>query len=133
MDSGTNTSTSCSDTGKDRHRFLNYNISIAEGSTIRGIEIRLDAKVDSTIGTPKICVAVSKDNALTWTSWKGSIPLTTDEAAYILGGPADLWGVTWLPANLANGIFQVRVADISSNSITDFSLDWIAVNITYSP
>ncbi len=133
MDSGTNTSTSCSDTGKDRHRFLNYNISIAEGSTIRGIEIRLDAKVDSTIGTPKICVAVSKDNALTWTSWKGSTPLTTDEAAYILGGPADLWGVTWLPANLANGIFQVRVADISSNSITDFSLDWIAVNITYSP
>ena len=54
--SGTNTSTSCTSTTKDRHRFYNYGFSIPGGASIPGIEVRLNARVDSTSGAPKMCV-----------------------------------------------------------------------------
>src|ERR1700756_5747982 len=36
-DSGTSTNAICSNTGKDRHRFYNYNISVPAGSRVAGI------------------------------------------------------------------------------------------------
>jgi hypothetical protein len=98
---------------------------------VQGIEVRLDAKADSTIGTPKMCVGVSWDNGTTWSSWKSTSTLTTEEASYILGSPTDGWGHVWTPAELTN--LQVRVANVASDSTRDFSLDWIAVNVTYNP
>ncbi len=131
-DSGTTTSTSCTDAGKDRHRFYNYGISIPGDAAVQGIEVRLDARADSTAGAPRVCVSISKDNGSTWSAWKNSAALTTTQASYVVGSPSDLWGLTWTSANLANGSFQVRVADVASDTTRDFSLDWIAVNVTYA-
>ncbi|MBI5840292.1 MAG: S8 family serine peptidase [Chloroflexi bacterium] len=132
MDSGTTTSTSCGNSGKDRHKYSNYNISIPADAVIQGIEIRLDAKADSTVGTPTMCAAVTWNSGSSWSSWKNTSTLTTAEATYVLGGSADTWGHTWTTTELSNTGFQVRILNAASDISRDFSLDWITVNVTYS-
>ncbi|MEK7324354.1 MAG: hypothetical protein AAB217_03745, partial [Chloroflexota bacterium] len=129
--SGSNTNTSCTNNGKDKHRFYDYNISIPGGSTIVGIEVRLDARVDSTSGAPKICVQLSWNGGTSWTTAKQTSTLTTTEATHILGSAADTWGRTWTTTELSNTNFRVRVIDVSSSTARDFSLDWVAVRVTY--
>ncbi len=129
--SGSNTNSSCTNTGKDRHNFYNYNVSVPTGATIKGIEVRLDAKADSTTGAPKICVQLSWDGGTTWTTAKNTTTLTTAEATYTLGGAADTWGRTWTVANLSNTSFRVRVINVATNAQRDFSLDWVSVQVTY--
>jgi PKD repeat protein len=51
--------TSCTGSGKDKHLFYNYAFSIPAVAMINGIEVRLDAKVDSTLASPKLCVQLS--------------------------------------------------------------------------
>ena len=59
LDTNSGTSTSCASTDKDRHEFYDYNFTIAAGSTIDGVEVRLDAKVNGTTGGPEMCVELS--------------------------------------------------------------------------
>jgi hypothetical protein len=129
--SGTNTNTSCTNNRKDKHLFYNYNVNVPAGSTILGIEVRLDAKVDSTSGAPKICVQLSWNGGTSWTTAKQTSTLTTAEATYILGGAADTWGRAWGVADFSNTNFRVRVIDVASSTARDFSLDWVAVRVTY--
>jgi hypothetical protein len=129
--SGNGTSTSCTSSQKDAHVFSNYNFNLPVSAAIQGIQVRLDARVDSTAGAPVICVLLSWDGGTTWTAAKSTITLGTTEVTYILGGPADLWGQTWNATRFSNTSFRVRVVDVSSNTARDFSLDWVAVNITY--
>jgi hypothetical protein len=132
MDSGTDPALDCADSGKDKHRFLDYNFPIPDGALVQGIQVRLDAKADSVDGTPKLCVSLSWDAGLTWSPWKISPTLTDFEKSYLLGGNSDTWGYIWTSAELSNTNFQVRVANIATDNERDFSLDWIAVNTTYS-
>ena len=60
--------------------------------------------------------------------------LTTAEATYLLGSAADTWGRTWTTTQLSNTNFRLRVTNVASGSSAnsrDFSLDWVAVRITY--
>jgi hypothetical protein len=129
--SGTNNSTSCTATTKDKHRFYNYGISVPGGATIRGIEVRLNAKVDATGGSPRFCVQLSWDGGVTWTATKSTATLSTTELTYILGSAADTWGRTWSVGELGNASFRVRITDVASNTSRDFSLDWVAVRVSY--
>lgn len=131
-DSGNNTGTSCTGNDKDKHRYYNYGFSLPSGATIDGIEVRLDARVDSTTGNPKMCVQLSWDGGLSWTAAQSTNNLTTSEASYILGSPTDTWGRTWSDANLSNSNFRLRVINVVSNTSRDFSLDWAAVKIYYN-
>jgi hypothetical protein len=130
--SGTSTGTNCYDTGKDRHKFYNFNASLPPIASVQGIQVRLDAKADSTAGSPKMCISLSWDNGSTWTEWFPTSTLTTGEATYVLGGPTDIWGHSWLNKEITNANFQLRVEDNSSDNTRDFSLDWVAVKIFYS-
>lgn len=131
--SGSDTSTNCTGVGKDRHRYYNYGFSLpASGATIDGIEVRLDAKVDSTTGSPKLCVELSWDGGTSWTTAQSTSTLTTGEVTYALGGAADTWGRTWSTANFSNTNFRLRVSNVASDTARDFSLDWAAVNVHYS-
>src|SRR5207247_2141049 len=78
--SGSGTSTSCTSSQKDRHRFYNYGFSVATGATIKGLEVRLDARADSTSGSPKMCVQLSGDGGATWTAAKSTETLGTSVA-----------------------------------------------------
>ena len=129
--SGSGTNTSCTHAQKDKHRFYNFGFDIPPASVIQGIEVRLDAKADSTSGAPKICVQLSWDGGASWTTTKSTPTLTTSNTTYVLGGPADNWGLAWTLSNLSNANFRVRVIDVSSSTSRDFSLDWVAVRVSY--
>jgi beta-lactamase superfamily II metal-dependent hydrolase len=128
-DSGTNTSTSCTDAGKDKHDFYGYGFSLPAGATVDGLEIQLQAKVDSTSASPKMCVQLSSDGGVTWTTAKSTSVLSTTEKTYLLGGLADLWGRAWQPGELAN--LRIRVINIASSAARDFSLDWLSIRAMY--
>lgn len=131
--SGTGTSTSCTNIRKDRHLYYNYNISLPGTATVTGIAVQLDARADSTTGAPKLCVEISWNGGTTWTAVKQTTTLTTSEATYILGGSTDTWGRLWATGELTNANFRIRITDVASNTSRDFSLDYIAVNIYYQP
>jgi len=130
--SGTNTNTGCTNTGKDKHLYFNYNVSLPAGATIKGIEVRLDAKVSSTANAPKMCVQLSWNGGTSWTAAKSTPTLTTTTATYILGAAADIWGHTpWTLAQFANSAFRVRIANVASSTARTFSLDGVAIRVTY--
>lgn len=130
-DSGSGTATTCTSTQKDRQRFYNYTLGVPSGATINGIEVRLDAKVDNTSGAPKMCVELSWDGGVTWTTAKTTATLTKSEVTYTLGNSSDTWGRTWTDTQLNNTNFRLRIINIASNTSRDFSLDWVAVNVHY--
>ena len=129
--SGSGTSTSCTDKKKDNHVLYNYGISVPAGTTVQGIEVQLDAKVDSTSGSPKICVQLSWNGGSSWTTAKTTGTLTTGEQTFTLGGPTDTWGHAWTTSQLSNTNFRVRIIDVASDTSRDFSLDRISVRVTY--
>jgi glycosidase len=128
-DSGTTTSTSCTDAGKDRHLYYNYGFTFPGTVAIKGVEVRLDARADSTSSTPKLCVQLSWNGGTSWTTAKSTATLTTSEATYILGGATDTWGRTWNTGEFSNANFRVRVIMVSSSTSRDFSLDWVTVKV----
>ncbi len=130
--SGSGTGTNCTGSDKDKHRFYDYGINVPSGTTVNGIQVQINAKVDSTTGSPFICVQLSWDGGTTWTSAKSTSNLTTSNAAYTLGTSADNWGHTWSSSELADTNFRVRVIDVSSNTSRDFSLDYVGVKTYYT-
>ena len=129
-DSGSNTTASCTDSGKDRHTFSTYDFSaVPADASIVGLEVRLDMLVDSTSGSPNSCIELSWDGGTTWTSPQATNTLTTTEASYTLGGSANTWGHTWTVSELS--AFRVRITNSSTSSKTDFSLDWLPVKVYY--
>lgn len=131
--SGTNTNTACTNTGKDKHRFSNYGFSIPSGATITGIEVRLSARVDATTGAPKICAELSWNGGTSWTAAKSTGTLTTAEGAYTVGGAADTWGRTWGSGDFSDATFILRLTNVAGSTARDFSLDRVAVQVRYQP
>lgn len=131
--SGTNTSTSCTATQKDRHVLSNFGFSIPAGSTIQGIEVKLNSRVDSTSGSPRFCVQFSWNGGSSWTTAVTSATLSTAETMYILGGVTNTWGRTWTNTDFDNANFRVRLTMVASNTSRDFSLDWVGVQVRYTP
>ncbi len=136
--SGTNTNTGCTNSGKDRHNFYNYGISVPSGDNVIGIEVRLDAWIDSTSGatTRKMCVELSWDGGAHWTTTGTAYQtsnLTTSQATYTLGSSSDTWGHTWTPSQLSDANFRVRITDVANSTSRTFYLDWAAVKVYYTP
>ncbi len=129
--SGSSSSSSCTSSSKDKHRFSNYGFTFPTGVGIRGIEVRLDAKVDSTSSSPKMCVQLSWDGGTTWTSAKSTPTLSTSTKTFTLGGATDTWGRSWTTGNFTDANVRVRVINVSSSSSRDFSLDWVAVRVHF--
>jgi hypothetical protein len=132
VNSGKNTSSDCTNSGKDKHQFYDYPFSLPAGAAITGIEVRLDALADSTAGSPQMCVQLSWDGG---TSWTPSLQLTpvlgTTEVTYLLGGSGDTWGRSWSAAEFNDGAFQVRITNVATATARDFYLDWVAVKVYY--
>jgi hypothetical protein len=110
---------------------ITYAFAFPAGVTTRGIEVRLDAKADSTSSSPKMCVQVSWDGGTTWTSAKSTPTLGPSMGTFTLGSATDTWGRSWTTDNFADASFRVRVINVSSSSSRDFSLDWVAVRVHY--
>lgn len=128
--SGTSNNNSCTNAAKDKHQFSNYGIAVP-GGTVTGIEVSLNALADSTSNSPKICVQLSWDGGTTWTAPQSTPRLSTTSTTYILGSSTDTWGRTWAPAELADASFRLRVIDVANSTSRTFSLDGIAVQVSY--
>ncbi len=131
INSGTNTNTSCTDTGKDKHIFRDFGINIPAGISIHGIEVQLTSRADSASGSPKMCVDLSWNGGTDWTAAKSTPTLQTSLSALLLGSAADTWGRTWSDANFTNASFRVRVTNVASSTARDFYLDGISVRVSY--
>jgi len=131
--SGTGSSSSCTSNSKDKHHFYDYNFNLPPTAVVQGIQVRLDARVDSTGGSPKICVQISWNGGTSWVTAKQTSTLSATETTYTLGSISDLWGRAWTVGDFSNANFRIRVIDVASNTNRDFSLDYIAVNVTYQP
>ncbi len=129
VDSGTVGSAVCTDPVRDNHDFFNYGFTVPSGSSINGIEVRLDALVDLVKNSAALCVQLSADGGTTWTAAKLTPGLTASEATYILGGPTDTWGRSWTSADLSDANFRVRVTTTANATVRDFYLDWAAVKV----
>jgi hypothetical protein len=76
-------------------------------------------------------VQLSWNGGVNWTAAKSTATLGTSELTYMLGSSTDTWGRTWTSGNFSNTNLRVRVIDVATSTARDFSLDWVAVRVTY--
>ena len=132
--SGNNSSTNCTDTGKDRHDFWDFGVQsdIPLAATIEGIEIRLDAWARYGSGDdPGMCVQLSWDGGNSWTSSR-DFDVGGSQATFIVGDEIDTWGRTWTREEFTDSNFRVRVTNVSNDGGNDFRLDYVAAEAHYS-
>ncbi len=131
---GTNTTISCTDAGKDRHRFWDFGLGVpAVVASVGGIQVRADLGLNNNAGTSQLCVELSSDSGSTWTAAKSVAVSSVAVTTYTLGTAADTWGRTWLGSDFSNTNFRVRLIDVSDRTTKDFKLDYLAVQVTYTP
>ncbi len=136
MNSGSGTSSTCTAAGKDKHVFSAFSLGVPGAVTsIDGIEVRIDERIDLLpVGsTNRVCIQLSWNNGATWTAAKLVNLTATAETTYAFGANNDLWGRAWAAGDFSNASFKVRVSDVSNNNARDFYLDYVAVQVTYTP
>ncbi len=80
-----------------------------------------------------ICVELSWDGGSSWTSAKTTPALGSSETTYLLGGATDTWGRTWGQSEFDDSKLVVRLSNTSLAGAKNFTLDYVAVNVTYTP
>jgi hypothetical protein len=131
---GTSGSTSCADAGKDRHRFWDFNLGIPSTvSSIDGITVRVDSGMNNNGGTNNLCVELSWNGGASWTAAKSFDMAVSALTTYTLGGASDTWGRTWTGPNFSNANFRVRITDATSQPNKTYLLEYLAVQVTYTP
>lgn len=127
-------STVCTNAANDRHRFRDFSLGLPGSVTaVNGIQVRADAGMNNNGGTSRLCVELSWDGGTTWTAAKVFTLAGAAEATYLYGGAADTWGRAWTAGELTNANFRVRLIDATSHPTKDYLLDYVAVNVTYTP
>jgi hypothetical protein len=133
-----------SSTNSQTQAWGNFNVSLPGGSTIKGIEVALEASRSTGSGTPTGCqlsVDLSWDNGTTYTAGVGGDQLTpmltaTDPAApyHVLGSATDLWNRTsWSATQLNSTNFRVRVTNILPASCTATNrIDLLRIRVHYT-
>ena len=132
--SGTSTTISCTNTGKDRHRYWDFGLGVpASILSVGGIQVRTDVGLNAFTGTNQVCIQLSWDAGTTWTTSKSVALTSATITTYTLGATNDNWGHTWASSELSNANFRVRVIDVSSVTTRTFLLEYLAVQVTYTP
>jgi hypothetical protein len=132
--SGTSTTVSCSNAGKDRHRFWDFGLGVpASVYAVGGIQVRLDEGMAAIGGTIQVCVELSWNGGMTWTAAKSVSITTATTTTYNLGATNDTWGRTWAGSDFSNANFRVRITDVASTTNKTFRLEYLAAQVTYTP
>ena len=95
--------------------------------------MRLDWWLDDIGGTNSMDLELTWDGGTSWTAAKTDGQETTTEHTAILGASADSWGRTWSLAELDDGNFRVRLTSNAACGSRDFFLDWVPVQVYYTP
>lgn len=111
----------------------NYGFAIPAGATINGITMVINRQVASTSNMTDNSVKIVKGGTITGTNLASgsSWPNSFGTATY--GGPANLWGTTWTPADINASNFGVAIAGTStSGSTRQVDVDYIRITVTYT-
>ena len=84
-------------------------------------------------GTSTLCAQLSWDGGTTWTTIKSQVMTLAGETSYSFGATNDTWGRAWTLTELNTTNFRVRIIDASTVTTRDYSLDYLAVSVTYAP
>jgi hypothetical protein len=128
--SGTGSSQSCTSTLRDKENISGFSQGVPDAASVTGIAVQVRGLVNASNRSPRFCVLLSKDGGATWTAGKTTTTLTTTLTTYTLGSSADTWGLTWTGADLGSN-FRVRIVDLANATSRTFSLDGVAVQVTY--
>ena len=107
----------------------NYQFNIPTGSTINGLEVRVEGS-SSTTGTVNYAVQLSWDLGITWTAAKTNSFTGTTDANQTLGGTADTWARSWTAAELSNPLFQFRIYKTGGANLR---VDLIQIQVHFTP
>jgi hypothetical protein len=79
-------------------------------------------------------VELSWNGGTTWTAVK-SLPITsTGISTYTFGATTDAWGhAPWTTTQLNTTNFRVRVTDSATTTTKTFQLDYLGVQVSYTP
>jgi len=111
-------------------RLSRFNISPIPGdASIDGIAFAVEGR---TSGTRQVKVQISGDNGLTWSPALVT-DLTGSESVRTLGGPSNLWGLSWTPSQFANGSFVARVIPVGTKTSGTVFVDQVQVKVYYTP
>ena len=100
--------------------------------------MRFDALVDALAGGGAfLCAQLSFDGGSTFTTVLGVGQKTTAnlgliEATLIVGSATDTWGRTWSTSEFSNANFRLLITNVGQNAQRDISLDFVAVQVTFS-
>jgi hypothetical protein len=132
---GTGTTSTCAGATKDRHLFYGYAFALPGGVTsIDGITVRADVGLNNTTGTSTLCVELSWDGGTNWTAAKSNPVTATAVTTYTFGAAGDAWGHSpWTTTELNTTLFRVRVTDSATTTTKTFRLDYLGVQVTYTP
>jgi hypothetical protein len=101
--------------------------------SVDGIEVRVDSGMNNNGGTNNLCVELSWNGGASWTAAKSYDMANSTIATYTLGAATDTWGHAWTGAELSNANFRVRITDASSQPNKTYLLEYLAVQVTYTP
>ena len=111
----------------------NYNFSIPASATISGITFSIRRQIASTSNMFDVNVRLVKAGSVTGsnlasaTAWPNSFGVAT------YGGVANLWGTTWLPAEVNATNFGVAIsANSGSGSTRQADVDYMQLTVTYT-
>jgi len=125
---------SVSSAGGSLESFEYFGAEIPSNATILGLEIRALASSSAPL-TSSVYGSLRKGSF--WTSdYYGSdraldaqnIPVSPDKASIAVGGPHDLWGTTWTPADINSDSFALSLAAFTS-SANAFSLYFYEIEV----
>lgn len=116
----------------------NFGFSIPAGSTIDGIEARLQAAdVEESAVAGITHVAIYKDDSTAGDDLEtGETIVTATPTNYDYGDSSELWGLSWTAAEINSSDFQLRIS-MNANNISGFFagdpvVDFLAVNVHYT-
>lgn len=108
-----------------------FNFSSLTGTTIDDISIKIEGFVASIASNAQFGVELSWDGGITWTTQKKTTKIyTVDKVFTVSTGPSD-WSHTFLPSELSNSNFRVRVTSILASTTNDADIDYVAANASY--
>jgi hypothetical protein len=119
------------------HYYHNFNFSIPSGSTIQGVELRLDAWYNSSGWPPG-----GLGSFRAWLPWDSgtfvnTANVTVNEDTYYVGGPTSTWGRTWSAADFSNANFKINLMAYTNTANgaqynQSLSLDYCQVTVYYT-
>ncbi|GEM_PF-5502147 len=111
----------------------NFGFAVPTGSTINGIEVRVESKASNSNGYS--IPAILRKGA----SFTGNIDNTggntTTDQTFLKGSTTSLWGSTWTPADINSTSFGVGLYVTFGGSAvsTTFSVDYVTITVHYTP